>query len=145
MPPPAFAARAYATIGLETGIAAASPHALILMLYDAALKSIADARGHLGAQRIAEKGRAVSRAITIIEEGLVASLDERQGGEIAAQLRQLYEYMTPRLLVASLRKDPAGFDEVAGLLADLRSAWVDVPRRAAATAPSRAGSVALAR
>ena len=64
---PQRAAQAYAQIGLETGVAASSPHRLILMLYDGALAAIHDAGMHLAQARIAPKGEAVSKAISIIE------------------------------------------------------------------------------
>ena len=87
------AAQAYSQVGLETGVAAASPHRLILMLYDGALRAIADAASHLAAARIPEKGVAISKAIGIIDEGLKASLDRKQGGQITEHLYELYEYM----------------------------------------------------
>jgi flagellar secretion chaperone FliS len=67
------AARAYAKIGLETGVAAASPHRMILMLYDGALLAVSDAQKHVAERRIAQRGQSISRAISIIEEGLKAS------------------------------------------------------------------------
>jgi flagellar secretion chaperone FliS len=104
------------------GVAGASPHSLILMLYDGAKQAIAEAGGHLEAGRIAEKGRSMSRAIAIIDEGLKGCLDPA-GGEIAAQLSQLYDYMCRRLLLASLKNERAGLDEVSQLLDELRGAW----------------------
>lgn len=120
---PQRAAQAYAQIGLETGVAASSPHRLILMLYDGALAAIHDAGMHLAQGRIAPKGEAVSKAISIIETGLKGSLDVERGGAIAAQLSDLYDYMSRRLLLSSMRNDAQGFAEVAGLLRELRGAW----------------------
>ena len=120
---PQRAAQAYAQIGLETGVAASSPHRLILMLYDGALAAIQDAGVHLAQGRIAAKGEAVSKAISIIETGLKGSLDVERGGAIAAQLSDLYDYMSRRLLLSSMRNDAQGFAEVAGLLRELRGAW----------------------
>lgn len=136
---PLAAAKAYSMIGVETGVAAASPHSLILMLYDGATQAIAEARRHLDAGAIPEKGRAVSRAIAIIDEGLKGCLDASAGGDIAAQLRELYDYMCRRLLLASLKGDRAGFDEVARLLDELRGAWATIAGMPAST--SAAGLV----
>lgn len=132
---PQRAAKAYSQIGVETGVAAASPHSLILMLYDGARAAIADAKRHLAAGAIPEKGRAVSRAIAIIDEGLKGCLDAGSGGAIAAHLADLYDYMCRRLLLASLKDDDAGFDEVARLIDELRGAWATI---AAAPAPNEA-------
>jgi flagellar secretion chaperone FliS len=130
----ASAARAYADVGLETGVTAANPHRLIVMLYDGAIEAIGDARTHVANGAIAAKGAAISRAIGIIEQGLRASLDLSRGAAIARQLDELYEYMARRLLVASLRDDAAALAEVAALLADLRSAWQTIAGSKAAEA-----------
>lgn len=129
------AAQAYSQIGVETGVAAASPHQLIVMLYDGALDAIAQARGHLAAGRIADKGRALTRAIAIVDEGLRACLDPA-GGEIAAHLAELYAYMCRRLLLAGANNDAAALDEVTALLAELRGAWASIDASAAAPAPN---------
>lgn len=123
---PVNAAKAYAQIGVETGVHAADPVKLVLMLYDGALLAISDAQRHMAEGGIAAKGQAVSRAISIIDGGLRVSLDTSRGGAIAVQLHELYDYMGRRLLLASLRNDPAGFAEVAGLLRELRGAWAEL-------------------
>jgi flagellar protein FliS len=123
---PVNAAKAYAQIGVETGVHAADPVKLVLMLYDGALLAITDAQRHMAAGGIAAKGQAVSRAISIIDGGLKVSLDTTRGGAIATQLFELYEYMGRCLLLASLRNDPAGLTEIADLLRELRSAWAEL-------------------
>ena len=138
---PQRAAQAYAQIGIETGVAASSPHRLILMLYDGALAAIHDAGAHLAAGRVGPKGEAVSKAISLIETGLKGSLDVEKGGAIAAQLSDLYDYMSRRLLLASMRNDPQGFTEVAGLLRELRGAWSGIE---GAHAGERQGAVMAA-
>jgi len=128
------AAQAYARIGLETGVAAASPQRLVVMLYDGALAAIAEARGHLQAGRTAQKGRAVGKAISIVQEGLKAALDVEQGGEIARSLMELYDYIGRRMLLANLRDDVALMDEAARLLTELRGAWAALADRQPAPA-----------
>lgn len=119
-------ADAYRTVGLETQIEGASPHKLVLMLYEGALASIGTAQRHMEAKEIAEKGKAISSAIDIIANGLQASLDTEAGGQIAEQLDALYEYMGKRLLYANLKNDVAALKEVAGLLGELKSAWEQI-------------------
>ena len=123
------AAQAYARIGLETGVAAASPQRLIVMLYDGALAALAEARGHLQAGRTAQKGRAIGKAISIVHEGLKAALDVGQGGDIARSLMELYDYIGRRMLLANLRDDVVLIDESARLLTELRSAWAALAER----------------
>ena len=118
------AAKAYANIGLETGVIAASPHQLITMLFDGAMTAILKAKNHIQNNQIAEKGEAISKAIMIIDSGLRGGLNLDKGGNLAQNLDALYSYMVQRLMEANLRNDPALLKEVYGLLNDLKSAWV---------------------
>ena len=114
---------AYASVGLETSVAAADPHQLIVLLLEGAKLSILAAKGHMAQGNIAEKGSAISKAIDIITNGLKASLDQEAGGDIAVKLDALYEYMTQRLLWANIKNDPAALDEVSLLLGEILEAW----------------------
>ncbi|TAK89943.1 MAG: flagellar export chaperone FliS [Burkholderiaceae bacterium] len=126
------ALRAYAKVEVETMIEQASPHKLVLMLFEGAIKSTNQAMLHLQNGAIAEKGMAISRTIRIIEDGLLASLDVEHGGAIAAQLQALYDYMLRRLLMASLRNDIGALQEVAKLLSELRDTWTTIDQQAPA-------------
>jgi flagellar protein FliS len=114
---------AYAKVGIETGVTSASPHKLIVMLFDGALVSVSIAINHMKSGNIPEKGKAISKAIMIIDSGLRASLDKKVGGEIAEGLDALYEYMGSRLLQANLKNQVDILEEVHRLLTDLRNAW----------------------
>lgn len=131
-------AGAYATVGLETSINSASPHKLISMLYDGALTALAKAGAQMKAGDIAAKGNSISQAISIIDNGLRASLDKKQGGEIAESLDSLYEYMSNRLLAANIGNHPEYIEEVRRLLNELKGAWeqIGAPGRANAGAAS---------
>lgn len=118
-----FGVNAYAKVGVETGVSSASPHQLIVMLFDGAMKALGAAIVNMKANNIAAKGEAISKAILIIDSGLRASLDKKAGGSIAESLDSLYEYMGTRLLEANLKNDVAILEEVQRLLGDLRSAW----------------------
>ncbi len=134
------AAHTYARIGLETGVVAASPHSLVLMLFDGALGAVTGASAHLAAGRIADKGQQISRAISIINEGLQASLDLARGGRIAHGLLQLYDYMSRRLFWANVNNDRAALLEVAQLLGDLRTTWAAIGQAGAASMPPAAAA-----
>lgn len=116
-------AKAYATVGVETGVAAASPHKLVVMLFEGAMAAIASAIAHLQAGDVAAKGQAISKAIMIIDNGLRASLDKKVGGEVALNLDALYEYMSNRLLLANLKNQQNVMEEVHQLLKGLKDAW----------------------
>ena len=57
------------------------------------------------------KGREIGRAVRIVEEGLKASLNLSAGGALAADLSELYAYVTLRLTQANLKNDAAALDE----------------------------------
>jgi flagellar protein FliS len=123
---PVTALNAYKNVGLESGVAAADPHKLILMLYQGALLAIAAAKNQILRNQVAEKGASVTKAIKIIDEGLKACLDVEAGGDIGKNLFDLYDYMTQRLLIANLKNDLTMLDEVSGLLSELKEAWESI-------------------
>jgi flagellar protein FliS len=120
------AAHAYANVGMETGALAASPHQLIVMLYEGAELAVRMAIKHMTDGDIAKKSAAISKASTIILEGLRAALDTRKGGDIAQQLDALYDYMNKRLMLAHLNNQTAPLEEVLGLLRELHGAWKQI-------------------
>lgn len=117
------AINAYANVGIDANVASADPHKLILLLYQGALLAISSARNQMLRKEIAAKGKSISHAILIINEGLKGSLDMSVGGELAQNLSALYDYMNQRLLVANLKNDVAALDEVSRLLSELKGAW----------------------
>lgn len=120
------AANAYASVGLETGVMAANPHQLIVMLYEGAELAVRMAIRHMNEGDLIRKSAAVTKASTIILEGLRAALDTRQGGELAMQLDALYDYMAKRLMLAHLKNQTEPLEEVLGLLRELHASWKQI-------------------
>ena len=108
-------ASAYARVGVESGAMSASPHQLIAMLFDGAQTAIGQARYHIGTGDIAAKGNAISKAVSIVDSGLKASLDAKaagmEGQTLVSNLSALYDYVVRRLMVANLRNDVGALDE----------------------------------
>jgi len=128
------AAQAYAKVGLETGVTAANPHKLIVMLFEGALIAILKAKQHMEAGEITQKGEAISKAAAIIDSGLRASLNFEAGGEVAQNMDALYAYMSRRLTEAHAKNDPAMLMEVHRLLTELKTAWDNInPQQAQAS------------
>ena len=69
-------AGAYARVGVESGVMSASPHQLISMLFDGAGTAIRAAALHMREGQVAEKGKAISKALDIVNNGLLAALGE---------------------------------------------------------------------
>ncbi|NML14884.1 flagellar export chaperone FliS [Azohydromonas caseinilytica] len=127
---PRRAASAYHQVGVQTGVSAASPHKLVAMLFDGLIDAVAQAQGALAQDDVAAKCQALNRAVRIVEEGLRSALDLQQGGELAANLNDLYGYVTMRLTQANLRSDPAPLDECKRLIEPLREAWAAIAPQA---------------
>jgi flagellar secretion chaperone FliS len=132
-------ANSYAQIGLQSAAMSATPHQLITMLFDGVKTAIAMARHHMANKEIAAKGKAISKAINIVENGLKASLDTEAAGaagaELIANLSALYDYIAQRLMYANLRNDPALLDEADRLLDNIGSAWREIDPHKTRLAP----------
>ncbi|QLI80126.1 flagellar export chaperone FliS [Chitinibacter fontanus] len=114
---------AYSSQSLDADVNTASPHRLIVLLYDGAIKAVTIAKLHMQNMNIGEKGAAISKAISIIEEGLRLSLDRESGGELAQNLDALYEYIAYLLLEANIQNDIEKLDTALSLLKDLKESW----------------------
>lgn len=121
--PSNVAARAYASIGLESGVMSASPAQLITLLYEGAELSLRMAIRHIQDHDIEKKSAAIGKATRIILDGLRAALDMRHNSELAAQLDALYGYMVKRIMDAHAGNTVEPLEEVLGLLQELHGAW----------------------
>jgi flagellar secretion chaperone FliS len=119
-------AHAYSNVHVETSVANADPHQLVLLLLDGALSAIAAACRAIEQRDIPAKCRAVSRASGIIDEGLRGALDLKQGGAVAATLHDLYSCVLLRLTQAHAANDIAMLRECSDLLNPLRAAWTSI-------------------
>lgn len=119
-------AGAYRQVGVVTGVGKASPHQLVLMLFDGFDEALAQALGALRDGPVETKCRAIGRAARIVDEGLKASLDLQRGGRLAANLHELYAYVSLRLLQANLQNDAAALDECRLLMQPVREAWASI-------------------
>ncbi|MDH5409585.1 MAG: flagellar export chaperone FliS [Gammaproteobacteria bacterium] len=120
------AVKQYNQVGVAASVESADPHRLIQMLMQGALEKVAIAKGYMEREDIANKGAHISWAISIVE-GLRASLNKDQGGEIAQNLDDLYDYMIRRLLRANVENNIDILDEVSSLLTSVKTAWDEVP------------------
>lgn len=123
---PQAGAGAYHQVGVSTGVAAATPHQLVLMLFDGFDTALTQALGCLRTGAVDGKCRAIGRATRIVEEGLKANLDLDGGGALATQLRDLYGYVSLRLLRANADNDASGIEECRRLMQPLREAWASI-------------------
>jgi flagellar protein FliS len=106
----------------ETAITTQSRGRLIVMLYDGAIKFLRQAVLDLQRNDFAAKGEHIARAQDILYE-LNTVLDIEKGGQIAQNLRSLYNFMQRHLSEANIRKDPQMLKEVIGMLEELNQSW----------------------
>lgn len=125
----------YRQINAQTGVVDADPHRLIQLLLDGAIDRIAQARGAVASGDKAAVGEALGKALGIIG-GLQGCLDRDRGGEVAANLDRLYDYMTRRLADVHRGEGAAPLDEVSGLLITIRSGWEGIRSQLPVESPS---------
>ncbi len=120
------AMESYGSDNLASQASVANNVALIQMLFDGLVDSVAQAQGHLTHGKIQEKGKAIARASRIVV-GLQGALDFTRGGELAQNLNDLYNYVTRRLIFANAHNDMDALKEVQHLMSEIRSAWAQLP------------------
>ena len=131
---------AYQSVAVHGGVAEGDPHRLVLMLMDGALERIALARGYLERSQSAKKVQALHQCVNIINE-LRGALNVAEGGALALNLRDLYDYMLRLLLQANIANDAACIQEVSTLLGEIRNAWLAIaPQARQSGAPRRVGA-----
>ena len=114
---------AYTAVSLDSQIAGATPHQLIVLLYDGAINAMRRAEIYFQSGNIARRGEMISRAINIIDNGLRAGLDHEKGGQIAAELESLYEYISRTLLEANLNKSGENLPHLISLMTEMQETW----------------------
>ena len=132
------AASAYQRINVETSMHTIDQHQLVSLLYEGVLSSIATARGALARGDVLTKCNSVSKAVRIIEEGLMTALDREAGGELAQNLEALYDYSLRRLILANAHNDDAMLEEVAHLFEPIAQGWNQIKTPTAAAVAPRA-------
>jgi flagellar secretion chaperone FliS len=124
----------YQQIGKDAEILGADPHHLIVLLFDGVEAALVTALNCIASQDIPGRSEALIKATDIISNGLAASLNLQEGGELAQNLNALYDYMVSRLLYANIHQDPRAISEVQKLLAEISGAWREMGESRASTA-----------
>jgi len=116
---------AYHSTSVHGGVADADPHRLVQMLMDALAERLNTARGCIERGEVARKAKLLHSCVTLVAE-LRGSLNLAEGGELAQNLNNLYDYMARQLLMANAHSDAALVGEVLGLLNEIRGAWIAI-------------------
>jgi len=109
----------------KTAVTTASREKILLMLYEGAIRFTRQSALAMQERRIADKGKYISKATAIISE-LMATLDFKVGGQLAADLENLYIFMIDKLIEGNIKNDVDCLNHVDKLLNTLYVAWKDV-------------------
>ena len=127
------AANAYQRINVETSMHTIDQHQLVSLLYEGVLNAVATARGAMARGDVLGKVNGISKAVRILEEGLSTALDKEDGGELAQNLGDLYDYCLHRLILANARNDDAMMLEVMRLIEPVALGGNEIKRIGAST------------
>jgi flagellar protein FliS len=123
------AARHYRAVRSQGLVIDASPARLVQIMFEHILSHLTTAQGcmqrikdNLPLNDVKAKCAAIGKAVRLINQ-LDGTLDMEQGGEIAQNLRNLYQYMLNRLTVANVTNDAAIVSEVSQLVGKIKSGW----------------------
>ena len=103
-------------------VATASKAMLTSMLFNAAVANTQRAIVHLDEARPQPARRFLIKAQEIVLE-LRTSLDHEAGGEIAANLERIYDFVYRQLIAASVRGEVRAARDAEQILSDLRDTW----------------------
>jgi len=109
----------------KADVGTADQKRLIMMCYEGAIANMNRAKDMFLAGEFEEKAKALNKTRDIVSV-MMCSLDFEKGGQIAVGLDALYNYMLRRMTEGDINKDMSTFDEIIGILEDLRSAWDEV-------------------
>lgn len=116
----------YAQIDIESQILNASPYQLVQILFKEALSTLKRAAIFIQQNNIQQTNTTISKAISIIGDGLIAGIDQKKGGEISENMCLLYEYMIRQLLYANMHNDVDKIQHVIKLLTDSAQTWAQL-------------------
>lgn len=115
---------AYASNAAETGVASAEAGQLIVLVYERVFDHLRIAKKAL------EEGEygvePFTKAHDLIQQGLLACLNFKDGGDVAQNLGAIYEWSLREILSARLTKSPQKVQSVIDTLAPLHEAWINL-------------------
>jgi flagellar secretion chaperone FliS len=107
---------------METSLNSIGPERMIVMLYEGVVRRLQSARAAIGKGDVKERAKNLQEAQNIISE-LSHSLDHEVGGQIAANLSAVYDYMRREMMDAQIKGEVEPIDNVLRVIAPLLQAW----------------------
>ena len=119
-------AKAYANTAIESIVSEASPHKLVEILYENAIKNLKLAKIFIEQKNFEKKAFHLNKALSIITE-LRSGVDMERGKEVAENLVALYDYCYRTTFQASIKNEVGFIEEVISLLEPVAEAWQQMP------------------
>ena len=119
-------AAAYDDMATKSIVMGASSHGLITLLFEEFDSSLQAAEFYADQDDVASMREKIGKASKILG-GLQGSIDVDKGGEIAANLAELYRFCIRELLNANINADKKIITSVRNLITPIQQAWNDMP------------------
>jgi flagellar protein FliS len=120
----ARAAMRYATNDVETGVHSSNSQELIVLIYERLFDHLKIGKKEL---EVGNYGiETFTKASELIQQGLLACIDYKEGGDIAQSLGAIYEWSLREIINARVTKSPEKIQEVLDVLTPLYEAWVSL-------------------
>lgn len=118
--------QAYKKVSVDSQLSAASPHKVIQMLMAGAIERLVQGKAAMAQGNISVKGERLGKALDIVIS-LRTCLSMDDGGDVAKNLDQLYEFMITQITLANVENKAQPIDDVIDILREIKSAWDQIP------------------
>ncbi len=118
--------QAYKKVSVDSQLSAASPHKVIQMLMAGAIERLVQGKAAMEQGNIAVKCERLGKALDIVIS-LRSCLSMNDGGDVAQNLDQLYEFMISQISIANAENKPEPIDDVVNIIREIKSAWDQIP------------------
>ncbi|SJL82335.1 flagellar export chaperone FliS [Vibrio palustris] len=118
--------QAYKKVSVDSQLSAASPHKVVQMLMAGAIERLIQGKAAMQQRNIAMKGERLGKALDIIIS-LRGCLSMDDGGDIAQNLDQLYEFLITQITTSNQQNKPELLDDAIDIIREIKSAWDQIP------------------
>ncbi|KEY91535.1 flagellar protein [Candidatus Photodesmus blepharus] len=118
----------YKKVSIDSQLTLASPHKVVQMLMAGSIERLIQGKTAMQQGNISVKGECLGKALDIIIS-LRSCLSMDDGGDVAKNLDQLYEFMITQISTANNKNTPKPIDDVIEIIREIKSAWDQIPRK----------------
>ena len=119
-----YVAKIYSNNAAETSVSSSNPRELIILVYERIFDQLRIGKMELMQDRFGID--VFTKASTLINLGLLASLDYEKGGEIAKNLKAVYEWALKTINEGRVNKSPKKIQDVIDVLTPIYEGWKEL-------------------